>query len=111
MEKGIIITVVTNIAYYLSLPTLPVVPSHKIRHKKVLIRDLKTFTFVAKFFLRLTFFTANFPIFTYVEHLDHKNTLFGATRKNIIFNFWSIMCRPLNMNSIIFNIVEKIIHI
>ena len=40
----------TNIAYSLNLPALPILPSHKTRHKKVLTRDLKTFTFVAKSF-------------------------------------------------------------
>ena len=42
-----------------------------------------------------------------VEHLNHNSTLFRATRKNIIFNFWSLMCRPLYMNSIVFNIEKN----
>ena len=46
-----------------------------------------------------------------VEHLNHNSTLFRATRKNIIFNFWSLMRRPLYMNSTVFNFEKNNSHI
>ena len=46
-----------------------------------------------------------------VEHLNHNSTLFRATRKNIIFNLWSLMCRPLYMNSTVFNFEKNNSHI